>query len=586
MSPPAMASPTYDGPKALGLSRYANAAQQHAQLAAASSFPVSAPSIPETAIATRQQIAALVHTHEATPPTAELAIEQGTVLKKEVQDHTVSFSRAVSNAVVNTRQLLILLRESNPGSKAVDDLWQELEQLFEAVNKAKAALPDFMGKQRDNMSLYHSAMMNETIREAQEELNLQHRKVNTQHNLILEQQDAFKNYKAQTASKLKELEGLHERVSRLTLEKGNFRTEVDKYKQLLEMETVRKVKELATADAIQKELETFVASKKLLKSENETLRKTTTEILEQLKTTEDRVTERFEKELAAKAEELRKESTKMASLNTLISSLKSGESATKKELDKVKNENRLLSVKYTNQVSEHAAAFSVCILFTLCMQVIDSGGQKSNEHIQKIEALTVDVGHLQKQNADLRSKLKDAAELTEAKTQLSKEKDALTKEIEDLALQVEKAADETKTSQAEVQKLRLELDNKEAAPAAGSDKAIVEKLKATEEKNRGLELTLSEWQELAKVRSSHDLLFTRLVADDVQRSYKEYKDTLLKLRELEKRLEDAAEKDMQIADLKQQLADAKISKSNGVSATAGGDSAYWKQKYETLLANL
>lgn len=83
-----------------------------------------------------------------------------------------------------------------------------------------------MERQRDHMSLYHSSMMNETIRETQQELNLQHKKVNTQHNLIPEQQDAFQNYKAQMATKLKELERLQERVSRLTLEKGNFRTEV------------------------------------------------------------------------------------------------------------------------------------------------------------------------------------------------------------------------------------------------------------------------------------------------------------------------------------------------------------------------
>lgn len=167
----------------------------------------------------------------ATPPAADLAVEQGAALRKEVEHHTAKFSRAVLSAVENTRQLLSLIREATPGAKEVDDLWQELEQLFEAANEAKAALPEFMEKQRDNMSLYHSSMMNETIRETQQELNLQHKKVNTQHNLILEQQDAFQNYKAQTATKLKELESLQERVSRLTLEKGNFRTEVgDMYK--------------------------------------------------------------------------------------------------------------------------------------------------------------------------------------------------------------------------------------------------------------------------------------------------------------------------------------------------------------------
>jgi hypothetical protein len=206
---------TYEGPRALGFSRYASPTARKAQLADASAVP--------TTIATKEQLAIMEHSIEATPPAAELAVEQGAALKKEVDQHTTKVSRAVSSAVENTRQLLNLLREATPNAEVVDHLWQELEQLFESTNEANTALPEFMEKQRDNMSLYHSSMMHETIRETQQELTLQHKKVNTQHNLILEQQDAFQNYKTQTAPKL---ESLQERVSRLTLEKGNLRTEV------------------------------------------------------------------------------------------------------------------------------------------------------------------------------------------------------------------------------------------------------------------------------------------------------------------------------------------------------------------------
>ena len=367
-----MESPTYEGPKALGFSRYASPATRKVQLAVAPAVPIITPSTPDTTIATKQQIAAAETTREVvpsasfgmTPPAAELAVEQGNVLKEQVEEHTAKFSRAVSSAITNIRRLLSLLRESTPSSEVVDNLWQELEQLFEIANNAKAALPEFMEKQRDNINLYHSSMMNETIRETQEELNLQHKKVNTQHNLILEQQVAFQHYKTQTASKLKDLKSLEERVSRLTLEKGNFRTEVDQYKELLKQETVRKGEDLKAADTLQKELETLVASKKKLQDENQTLRKTTTDMLEQLNNTEQRVTDRFAKELQAKVEELQKESVKTTTLNTLINNLKNIESTSKKEIDKLKSENRLLSVKYTNQASEHAAAFKVgCFIF-------------------------------------------------------------------------------------------------------------------------------------------------------------------------------------------------------------------------------
>lgn len=221
-----MASSAYLGPTALGFSKYASPAERKDPLTVAPTIPHTASSTPDTTIATKEQLAVTKTISKATPPAAELAVEQGAVLKKEVEQHIEKFSRAVSSAVMNTRQLLLHLREASSGADAVDHLWQELEQLFAATNEARAALPQLMEKQRDNMSLYHSSMMNETIRETQQELNLQHKKVNTQHNLILEQQEAFQNYKAHTASKLKELDSLQERVSRLTLEKGNFRTEV------------------------------------------------------------------------------------------------------------------------------------------------------------------------------------------------------------------------------------------------------------------------------------------------------------------------------------------------------------------------
>ncbi|KAF1927664.1 uncharacterized protein M421DRAFT_421507 [Didymella exigua CBS 183.55] len=487
---------------------------------------------------------------EATPPAAELAVEQGAALKKEVEQHTAKFSRAVSSAVENTHQLLNLLREATPSAKEVDHLWQELEQIFEATKEARTALPEFMEKQRDNMSLYHSSMMNETIRETQQEVNLQHKKINTQHNLILEQQDAFQNYKAQVASKFKELENLQERVSRLTLEKGNLRTEVHRYKELLEQEYARKIEYLKTTGALQKELETLVASKKQAQAANEILRNTTTDMLEQLKTTEQRVTDRFTNELKAKAEQLQKETVKTRSLDTLVNTLKDTGGTIKKELEKIKNENRLLNVKYSNQTSEYATAFT-----------------KMNEQNKKIEVLATDIDRLQKQNADLQAKLEKAAELGNTNIELQKASEDLVKRLDSIAAELKNSKDDAKAAQNEAQLLKTKLATEAAIPTASNDKASQEKYQALEKKNRSTEAALAEWTELAK------------------RSYKEYKDMLPTYREAEKYKQDAHDKEMQITDLKHQLAAANISQSNGVGA-AGGDSAYWKQKYENLLTGI
>lgn len=350
-----MATPVYEGPKALGFSKYASPAQKPSQLAAAA-IPTS---LADSAIATKQQLTFLETAPHVIPPAAELAIERGTALNKEVEGHTTKLAKELSNDVLNTRQLLSLLYKTTAGSGVVNNLWHELEQLFEVLGGPKAALPDFLERQCNNMSLYHSSNVNETIRKTQAELNLQRKKANTQHELIHEQQEAFQTYRGHTASSLKEFESLQERISRLTLEKGNFRTELEKYKTLLEKETTSNVENLQMADALQQELATLVSTKKQLQEENESLRKSTTDQLEQLKKVERKVTDRFIDELASKSEELQKESAKVVSLDALLSTLKSSEISTKKDFEKLKNDNRLLSVKYHNQAAEHARTSSV-----------------------------------------------------------------------------------------------------------------------------------------------------------------------------------------------------------------------------------
>jgi chromosome segregation ATPase len=183
--------------------------------------------------------------------------------------------------------------------------------------------------------------------------------VNLQHGLILEHQQAFQDYKAQTASKLKDLEDLQERVSRLTLEKGNFRGEIDKYAQLLEREQTIRVEDLKKAEALQKELESLVASKKQLLTEVAGLQKTIRDLQEKMQGAAQGLTDRFTAELKEKTDLLAKETTKAASLNTLINNLKSQESNAKMEIAKVKAESKLMSDKYNRMAAEHSQAFSV-----------------------------------------------------------------------------------------------------------------------------------------------------------------------------------------------------------------------------------
>jgi hypothetical protein len=173
---------SYSGPISLGHSKYADPQRRKAALAASAS--VAAVPTTNTTMATKEQIAALKTSHVTLNVAqhnadAQLAISQGNVLKEEVAKHSKKFSRTVSTTVTNTRRLLELIREASPDATnpTINDLWDELEQLFAAANEAKEALPTFLEKQRDNMSLYHSSMVNEAIKDTQEELNIQHKKV-------------------------------------------------------------------------------------------------------------------------------------------------------------------------------------------------------------------------------------------------------------------------------------------------------------------------------------------------------------------------------------------------------------------------
>jgi chromosome segregation ATPase len=365
-----MAPQTYGGPTALAFSKYASPSRSRAPLSTVPAIVSSSTAPPDNTIATREQIAAS-HNGSAVDaatqnPDAQLAAAQGVALKEEVDKHAAKFSRTVSSAITNTRRLLELIREAvqkeDPSTlKTFDNLWAELEQLFAAAKNAKDALPNFLEKQRNNMALYHSSMMNETFRESQDELDLQHKKVSLQHGLILEHQQAFQDYKAQTASKLKEIEELQERVSRLTLEKGHFRGEIDKYAKMLELEQATRAEDLKKAQALQKELETIATSKKQLLLEVEGLEKTINELHEKVQVTKHEITARCTIELQAKSDMLEKESIKTASLNAMVNTLKEQESSAKQEMAKAKAEVKTVTEKYSRMVTEHSQTFSVRI---------------------------------------------------------------------------------------------------------------------------------------------------------------------------------------------------------------------------------
>jgi predicted nuclease with TOPRIM domain len=566
-----MAPQVYGGPTALTHSKYASSSIRKAQLATVPAAVSSVNTVPVNTIATKEQIAASRGAPASEAETqnldVQLAVAQGNALKEAVDKHSAKISNTVSSSIVNTRKILQVIRaavhkEDPTALQSVDHLWVELEQIYEAAQGANSALPDFLEKQRNNMALYHGSVMNETYRDSQAELNLQNKKINLQHGLILEHQQAFQDYKAQTASKLRQIEELKERVSRLVLEKGNYRDEIDKYAQLLEQEQATKAEELKKASALQDELTTLATSKNQLLAEIEDRAKTIRELQEKMQATEHKANERFNAELGEKTDLLTKETAKVAGLNTLVATLKGHESTDKKELAKLNAEVKLLNEKYTRMATEHAEAFSVSLLSVLQETVGPNVySQKAKEQTKMIETLTAETERLRKENTDLKQRLVKLSDLEETSSSLIKEKSDLLEQIgklskeltatKDNIVKISKESTALKDNIGKVQKdyndlkaknsellseqasLQAESEDAIQAIQTASDlsrentklKALVErlqagqvvstgdetgavheKIQALEEQKNNLEAALKEWTSLAKVSTPHNVI--------------------------------------------------------------------------------
>ena len=278
--------------------------------------------------------------------------------------------------------------------------------------------------------------------------------VNIQHNLILEHQEAFLAHKEHTSGKLKELEGLQERISRLTLEKGNFRTEIDKYVQLLEEERSMRAEDLRKVADLEKELEALVDSKKQLLVEIDTLRKALQDFQAKMKSSEQETTDRFTAQLKSTAELLAKETQKTTALNTMISQLKGGESTARLDADKAKKENKALNERYSNQAAEHAKAFAASNHATKnLVQMMLMCSQKLNEQTKQIEGLKTDLERRQEENAELKQSLTKLADLEEQITRLNRVKWTLSEQVNSLSTELDASKKEASKADTKVEGL-------------------------------------------------------------------------------------------------------------------------------------
>lgn len=130
--------------------------------------------------------------------------------------------------------------------KAVDDLQQELDKLFEATSKAQGALPYFLEKQKENATLVAGAKIQEAHQGIQQELHLKDQKIKLGQELVLIQQQAFKDVEAGANYKSKDMQ---DRITRLHMEQSLMRSEIETMKgQLAKAKASEKIAAKACVD--------------------------------------------------------------------------------------------------------------------------------------------------------------------------------------------------------------------------------------------------------------------------------------------------------------------------------------------------
>jgi chromosome segregation ATPase len=175
------------------------------------------------------------------------------------------------------------------------------------------------------------------------------------HTLILDHQQAFNDYKLQAKATSEELSKakekiteLQERVSRLTLDKGLYKTEIENYKRQLEDLRSTHAEVTAANAKLQEAVETAEAAAK--KSQGEASLQNT---------------------------------QKQANLEKRIEELLKNEGVVKKELIQLRAEYGSLQQKFKNQGEEHSKLFAVrcmSVYFSCWLTVIAGNKEYSQAH--------------------------------------------------------------------------------------------------------------------------------------------------------------------------------------------------------------
>ena len=301
----------------------------------------------------------------------QLALAQGEKLSGIITEYNTKFEKSLSASIGSLRALIESLRDTvkktsgsdEKGIETINRLREELDRLFLLTTDMKQAVPKFIDQQKQNYVLYYQTALHSSIRQSYAEINMQKEKIDLQDSLILTQQKSFLQFQADTKVQLDQLAKFQERVSRLTLDRGLLKNELNKSKEDLEKMMASATDEKKTYEDLETHLKNLVATKKDLEVENQTLRNTLYEsqlnalnAVKQSSEAKDRVAA----DTTALQERLQKETKLRQAAEALSVELKLQDGVNKAETTRLMNLNKMQLQKYNDQSNEFGMLTHVC----------------------------------------------------------------------------------------------------------------------------------------------------------------------------------------------------------------------------------
>ncbi|KAF2502608.1 hypothetical protein BU16DRAFT_521330 [Lophium mytilinum] len=156
------------------------------------------------------------------------------VFGTEASIQNMSYEKQVSSVMTNLRALheevhqAVTEQNQDRALKAIDKMSYEIAKLSRFSTELEAYRHSVLSTQEENHKFELQAAIQETMRTSFAEIEAYQRKLSLQNDVILGQQKAFNDYRANSSAKLIEMGEASEKVSRLTLDRGLLKSELHK----------------------------------------------------------------------------------------------------------------------------------------------------------------------------------------------------------------------------------------------------------------------------------------------------------------------------------------------------------------------